>query len=76
MAKEAMARMGIDEDAVIMAHELTHALQDQFIGLKTLPMEIEDDDDLVTAIPVGRRRRRHDGHDGVDVREDGSALRR
>ena len=49
MAKEAMARMGIDEDAVIMAHELTHALQDQFIGLKTLPMEIEDDDDLVTA---------------------------
>jgi hypothetical protein len=44
-----MKKMGVDEDSVIMAHELTHALQDQFVGLKSLPMEVQDDDDLVTA---------------------------
>ena len=49
MAREVMRTRGIDEDAVIMAHELTHALQDQFTGLKTLPLEVQDDDDLVTA---------------------------
>ena len=47
--KEMMKRMGVDEDSVIMAHELTHALQDQHVGLKTLPLEVQDDDDLATA---------------------------
>lgn len=49
MAKEMMKRIGVDEDSVIMAHELTHALQDQNMGLKTLPLEVQDDDDLATA---------------------------
>jgi hypothetical protein len=49
LARDMMKKQGIDEDAVIMAHELTHALQDQFVGLKSLPMDVEDDDDLVTA---------------------------
>jgi hypothetical protein len=37
MARQMMKKMGIDEDSVIMAHELTHALQDQHYGIPTEP---------------------------------------
>jgi hypothetical protein len=49
MTKGMMAMMGVDVDSFIMAHELTHALQDQFIGLKRLPIDVQDDDDLAIA---------------------------
>jgi hypothetical protein len=44
-----MKMLGVDMDAIIMAHELTHAIQDQIVSLKSLPIESEDDDDLATA---------------------------
>lgn len=47
--KSQLAALGVDMDSVTMAHELTHALQDQLIGLKTLPLEVGDDDDLARA---------------------------
>jgi hypothetical protein len=47
--KKQLDAIGVDMDSVTMAHELTHALQDQLIGLKTLPLEVEDDDDLARA---------------------------
>ena len=34
---------------VILAHELTHALQDQHFGLKKLPLQIKDNDDRAVA---------------------------
>ena len=39
-----------DADRIIMAHELTHALQDQHFGLKRFPIDVLDDDDMVTAV--------------------------
>src|SRR5262249_33548740 len=41
--------IGLDLDSFIMAHELTHALQDELVGLKNLPLEVEDDDDVALA---------------------------
>ena len=49
MARAVMENAGFDENDVIMAHELTHALQDQHFGLKNLPMDVDDDDDRVIA---------------------------
>ena len=37
-------------EQVVMAHELTHALQDQHFDLETLPLDPDRDDDLVNAI--------------------------
>lgn len=47
--KAMMEMMGIDQDRLTIVHELTHALQDQHFNLLTLPMDAEDDDDLVAA---------------------------
>jgi hypothetical protein len=44
-----MAALGIQPDDIVMAHELTHALQDQHFDLKSLPLEQTDDDDLALA---------------------------
>jgi hypothetical protein len=49
VAKAMMERAGVDEDSVIMAHELTHALQDQHFDLQSMPLDVTDDDDLVVA---------------------------
>lgn len=47
-----MAQMmgGMDQDRLTIVHELTHALQDQNFDLLTLPMGLEDNDDIVTAV--------------------------
>ena len=37
------------QNRVVLAHELTHALQDQHFGLKRLPLEIKDNDDRAAA---------------------------
>ena len=37
------------QNRVILAHELTHALQDQHFGLKRLPLEIKNNDDMAAA---------------------------
>jgi hypothetical protein len=37
------------QNRVILAHELTHALQDQHFGLARLPLEIKDNDDRALA---------------------------
>lgn len=37
------------QNRVILAHELTHALQDQNFGLEKLPLEIKDNDDRALA---------------------------
>lgn len=37
------------QNRVILAHELTHALQDQHFGLLRLPLEIKDNDDRAVA---------------------------
>lgn len=37
------------QNRVVLAHELTHALQDQHFGLKKLPLEIKTNDDRATA---------------------------
>lgn len=37
------------QDRIILAHELTHALQDQHFKLSTFPLEVKDNDDLVLA---------------------------
>jgi uncharacterized membrane protein len=37
------------QNRVVLAHELTHAMQDQHFGLKKLPLEIKDDDDRAAA---------------------------
>ena len=37
------------QNRVVLAHELTHALQDQHFGLKRLPLEIKNNDDVVAA---------------------------
>lgn len=37
------------QNRVVLAHELTHALQDQHFGLLRLPLEVKNDDDLVIA---------------------------
>ncbi len=42
--------MGVDQDRLVTVHELTHALQDQNFDLLTLPMGLEDNDDLVTGV--------------------------
>ncbi len=46
-------RMGLsaqDMDRTVMAHELVHALQDQHFDLERLPLDRDDDDDLVVAV--------------------------
>lgn len=37
------------QNKVILAHELTHALQDQHFGLLNLPLEMKNDDDMALA---------------------------
>lgn len=37
------------QNRVVLAHELTHALQDQHFGLKSLPLEIKNNDDRAVA---------------------------
>ena len=37
------------QNRVVLAHELTHALQDQHFGLKRLPLEIKTNDDMAVA---------------------------
>ena len=37
------------QNRVILAHELTHALQDQHFGLKRMPLEIKNNDDRANA---------------------------
>jgi len=37
------------QNRIILAHELTHALQDQHFGLLKMPLEIKDNDDLAIA---------------------------
>ncbi len=37
------------QNRVVLAHELTHALQDQHFGLKRLPLEIKTNDDMAAA---------------------------
>ena len=37
------------QNRVVLAHELTHALQDQHFGLKRLPLEIKNNDDVAAA---------------------------
>jgi hypothetical protein len=37
------------QNRVVLAHELTHALQDQHFGLKRLPLEVKDNDDRAFA---------------------------
>ncbi|TCO88645.1 hypothetical protein EV701_11616 [Chthoniobacter flavus] len=37
------------QNRVVLAHELTHALQDQHFGLKRMPLEIKNDDDKAEA---------------------------
>ncbi len=37
------------DQRIILAHELTHALQDQHFGLRKLPLELKDNDDKVAA---------------------------
>jgi len=43
------AHLDNSQNRVILAHELTHALQDQHFKLRTFPLEILDNDDLVMA---------------------------
>lgn len=38
------------QNRIILAHELTHALQDQHFKLESFPLETTDNDDLVTAV--------------------------
>ncbi len=46
-----MAQMlGMDQNRLVTVHELVHALQDQNFDLLTLPMGVEDNDDLITAV--------------------------
>jgi len=37
------------QNRVVLAHELTHALQDQHFGLKRMPLEIKNNDDRAVA---------------------------
>jgi hypothetical protein len=37
------------QNRVVLAHELTHGLQDQYFGLKRLPLEIKTNDDQAAA---------------------------
>lgn len=43
------ASLANSQNRVVLAHELTHALQDQHFGLMNLPLEMKDDDDEVLA---------------------------
>ncbi|MBI2901691.1 MAG: hypothetical protein HYY17_16020 [Planctomycetes bacterium] len=44
------ADFSVDLSDVTLVHELTHAAQDQTYDFRTLPLEEEDDDDLVAAV--------------------------
>ena len=43
------ASLETTQNRVVLAHELTHALQDQHFGLLKLPLEIKDNDDVALA---------------------------
>lgn len=45
-----MKMLGVKEGLMYCVHELTHALQDQQFDLTTIPMDLEDNDDEVTAV--------------------------
>jgi hypothetical protein len=38
------------QNRIILAHELTHALQDQHFRLETFPLEVKDNDDLAMSV--------------------------
>lgn len=42
--------LGVKEGLMYCVHELTHALQDQHFDLMTMPMDLEDQDDIVNAV--------------------------
>ena len=48
-AARALTAKGVGLDEITMAHELVHALQDGRFRLRSLPLDVVDDDDLVTA---------------------------
>ena len=37
------------QNCIVLAHELTHALQDQHFNLLMMPLEVKNDDDLALA---------------------------
>ena len=41
---------GIDADDMVMVHELMHVVQDQVLGLSSLPLDGDGNDDLVLAL--------------------------
>ncbi len=43
------APLANEQNRIVLAHELTHALQDQHFGLKKLPLEIKTNDDRAMA---------------------------
>jgi hypothetical protein len=43
------ASLSTGQNRIILAHELTHALQDQHFGLLKLPIEVKNNDDLALA---------------------------
>src|SRR5207302_7060871 len=43
------ARLDQFQNRIILAHELTHALQDQHFGLEKLPLEMKTNDDRAVA---------------------------
>lgn len=45
-----MRMLGVKEGLMYCVHELTHALQDQHFDLMTMPMDLQDQDDCVTAV--------------------------
>jgi hypothetical protein len=51
MNKKMMEMMfGVQYDEMLLVHELTHAAQDQNFDMQTLPMDGQENDDLVSAI--------------------------
>ncbi len=43
------AKLNSGQNRIVLAHELTHALQDQHFGLRNLPLEIKNNDDRAMA---------------------------
>jgi hypothetical protein len=57
------------QNRVILAHELTHALQDQHFGLKRMPLEIKNNDDRAERCERARGRRRHPGDERIHAQK-------
>jgi hypothetical protein len=50
MNKMTRAMYGIDWDTMATIHEMTHALQDQYYDLESIPTDMQGDDDVVKAM--------------------------